>query len=65
MQICKLQLNVLNLIYIASLLRYHCAKMLLSLEREPLRCCNCDGKVTFTRPFLMLGKVTSDELKRY
>ena len=31
------------------------------LEREPLRYCKCDGKVTFTRPFLMLGKVTFDE----
>ena len=28
------------------------------LEREPLRYCKCDGKVIFTRPFQMLGKVT-------
>ena len=34
---------------------------LKDLEREPLRYCKCDGKVTFTRPFLMLGKVTFDE----
>ena len=31
------------------------------LEREPLRHCEGDGKVTITRPFLMLGKVTFDE----
>ena len=30
------------------------------MEREPLRYCKGDGKVTFTRPFLMLGKVTFD-----
>ena len=30
------------------------------LEREPLRYCKGDGKVTFIRPFLMLGKVTFD-----
>ena len=39
------------------------------LEREPLRYCKCDGKVIFTRPFLMLGKVTFDDdvnaLERY
>ena len=29
-------------------------------EREPVRYCNGDGKVTFMRPFLMLGKVTFD-----
>ena len=44
-------------------------KDLKDLEREPLRHCGGDGKVTFTRPFLMLGKVTFDEqanvLKRY
>ena len=28
------------------------------LEREPLKYCKCDGKVTFTRPFLILQKVT-------
>ena len=42
---------------------------LKDLEREPLRHCEGDGKVTFTRPFLMLGKVTFDEqvnvLERY
>ena len=31
--------------------------------------CKCDGKVIFTRPFLMLGKVTFDDdvnaLERY
>ena len=36
------------------------------LERDPLRYCKCD---VFTRPFLMLGKVTFDDhvnaLKRY
>ena len=35
----------------------------------PLRHCECDRMVTFTRPFLMLGKVTFDEqvnvLERY
>ena len=31
------------------------------LERELLRYCKCDGKVTFTILFLMLGKVTFDE----
>ena len=40
---------------------------LKDLEREPLRYCKCDGKVTFTRPFL--AKVTFDEqvnvLERY
>ena len=41
---------------------YHCAKMdLKDLVREPLRHCEGDGKVTFIRPFLMLGKVTFDE----
>ena len=39
------------------------------LEREPLRYCKCDGKVIFTRPFLILGKVTFDHhvnaLERY
>ena len=39
------------------------------LERETLRYCKCDGKVIFTRRFLMLGKVTSDDhvntLERY
>ena len=42
---------------------------LKDLEREPLRYCKCDGKVTFTRPFLMLVKVTFGEpvnvLERY
>ena len=42
---------------------------LIFLEREPIRYCKCDGKVTFARPFQMLGKVTSDEyvnaLERY
>ena len=33
----------------------------LRLEREPLRYWKGDGKVIFTRPFLMLGKVTFDE----
>ena len=36
-------------------------KELKLLEREPLRYCKCDGDVTFTRPFLILGKVTFDE----
>ena len=31
------------------------------LEREPLRYFKCDGKVIFTRPLLMLGKVTFDD----
>ena len=39
------------------------------MEREPLRHCECDKMVTFTIPFLMLGKVTFDEqvnlLERY
>ena len=41
----------------------------LSLEREPLKYCKGDGKVSFTRPFPMSGKVTFDEqvnvLERY
>ena len=36
-------------------------KDLKNLEREPLRHCEVDGKLTFTRHFLMLGKVTFDE----
>ena len=36
-------------------------KKLKDLERKPLRHCEGDGKVTFTRPFLMLDKVTFDE----
>ena len=36
-------------------------KDLKDLEREPLRHCEGDGKVTFTRPFLMLGRVTFDK----
>ena len=44
-------------------------KDIKNLEREPLRDCEGDVKVTFTRPFLMLGKVTFDEhenvLERY
>ena len=39
------------------------------LEREPLRYCEGDGKVTFTGPFMRLGKVTFDKdvttLERY
>ena len=31
------------------------------LEREPLRHCEDGGKVTFTKPFLMLDNVTFDE----
>ena len=31
------------------------------LETEPSTYCKCDLKVIFTRPFLMLGKVTFDE----
>ena len=30
-------------------------------ERESLMYCKCNGKVIFTRPFLMLDKVTFDE----
>ena len=52
--------------------RYHCVKVdleLKHLEREPLRYYKCDGKVIFTRPFLMWGKVTFDDhvnaLERY
>ena len=36
-------------------------KVLTDLEREPLRYWKGDGKVTFTKPFLMLGKVTFDK----
>ena len=36
-------------------------KDLKDLETKPLRHCEGDGKVTFPRPFLMLGKVTFDE----
>ena len=38
------------------------------LDREPLRYYKSDGKVIFTRPFLMLGKMTFDDhiaLERY
>ena len=39
------------------------------LERETLRYCKNDGKVTFTKPFLILAKMTFDEhvnvLERY
>ena len=39
------------------------------LEREPLRYCKGDGKVTFTRPFLILDKLTFEDhinvLERY
>ena len=47
------------------------AIILLNLDfwKETLRYCKHDGKVTFTRPFLMLGKVTIDAhinaLERY
>ena len=30
-------------------------------ETDLLRYCKCNGKVTFTRPFLLLGKVILDE----
>ena len=44
-------------------------KDLKDLESEPLRYGKGGGKVTFTRPFLMLGKVTFNEqvnvLQRY
>ena len=33
----------------------------LNIWKEPLRDCGSDGKVTFTRPFLMLGRVNFDE----
>ena len=36
-------------------------KELKPLERESLKYCKCDGKVTFTRHFLMLDKVTFGE----
>ena len=36
-------------------------KELKDLKGEPLKYCKVDGKVTFTRPFLMFGKVTFDE----
>ena len=41
----------------------HCAtfNVLEGLERESLRYCKGNGKVTFTRHFLVLGKVTFDE----
>ena len=31
------------------------------MERELLRYCKCNGKVTFTRPFMTVGKVAFDE----
>ena len=50
-------------------MRKYTFNVLKDLEREPLRYWKCDGKVTFTKPFLILGKVTFDEhvnvLKRY
>ena len=45
-----------------------CENRSWNLEKEPVRYCKSDEKI-FTRPFLMLGKVTFDEhvnaLKRY
>ena len=47
----------------------HCVEIELSgLEREPLRYCKGDGKVTFIRSLLMLDKVTYEYvnvLERY
>ena len=31
------------------------------MEREQLRYCKVDGKVTFTKPFLVLDKATFDK----
>ena len=43
--------------------------ILNDLEREPLRYWKGNGKITFTKPFLILGKVTFDKhvnvLERY
>ena len=43
--------------------------LLKDLEREPLRYWKGNGKMTFTKPFLILGKVTFDKhvnvLERY
>ena len=43
--------------------------VLKDLEREPLRYWKGNGKVTYTKPFLILGKVTFDKhvnvLERY
>ena len=41
----------------------HCAKIDLYGTKtfEPLTYCTCDGKVTFSRPFLILDNVTFDE----
>ena len=43
---------------IYSQLHQMCPKRIISIR---YRYSKCDGKVTFTRPFLMLGKVTSEE----
>ena len=44
-------------------------KELKCMEKEPLRSCKGDGKITFTRPLVMLDKVTFDKninvLERY
>ena len=50
-------------------MRNYTFKVLKDLEREPLRNWKGNGKVTFTKPFLTLGKVTFDKhvnvLERY
>ena len=65
---------VLWLCIVISLYKFYTARKytfneLKKLEREPLRYFKYDGKVTCTRHFLMLGKVTFDEhvnvLERY
>ena len=43
---------------------FFCSHDCAGLERKPSRYCKCDGKVTFTRPFLRLGKVTFDKHAR-
>ena len=59
-RICK------NMSIIKLIVFLHCTKIFLkSLEREPLSYCKGDGNVIFTRPFLMLGKVTLLNMKMY
>ena len=61
----------MNIMTLTCIRPMHCAKidLLKDLGREPLRYWKGDGNVTFTKPFLMLGKVTFDAhvniLERY
>ena len=60
---------ILLMTFMTFTVRKHTFNDLKPLEREPLRYWKCDGKVIFTRPFQMLGKVKFDDrvnaLERY